>query len=135
MWNESIDRERKERLEHLAQCPHGHDIRHFDGWLYEIEQLYKENERIGMALLSASEECERWREEYQKCFATANAATKEPELTVTLKPGVDVFGIEFVQMFEKHLDHAFLRVGFSRTATSKNENSVQLNYKQIAVLM
>ena len=59
----------------------------------------------------------------------------EPELKVTLKPGVDVFGIEFVQMLEKHLDHAFLRVGFSRTTTSKNTDSVKLDYKQIAVLM
>lgn len=34
--------EREKRLENLAQCPEGHDTRHFYSWLDEIDELKKE---------------------------------------------------------------------------------------------
>ena len=38
--------QREQRLERLAQCPEGHDTRHFYGWLDEIDKLQAEIERL-----------------------------------------------------------------------------------------
>jgi hypothetical protein len=41
---------REERLDRLAQCPMGHDTRHFYKWLDEIDELTKQNAKLLEAL-------------------------------------------------------------------------------------
>ena len=66
--------QREQRLERLAQCPEGHDTRHFYGWLDEIDKLQAEANRNMKELCEArgerdklkekvaylQEECDEW---------------------------------------------------------------------------
>lgn len=45
--------EARERLERLAQCKEGHDVRHYDGWLSRLEEAYKEITRLDKQLAVA----------------------------------------------------------------------------------
>jgi len=41
---------REARLDRLAQCPTGHDTRHYYKWLDEIDELTKQNAKLLEAL-------------------------------------------------------------------------------------
>ena len=41
---------REARLDRLAQCPMGHDTRHYYKWLDEIDELTKQNAKLLEAL-------------------------------------------------------------------------------------
>ena len=44
---------REARLDRLAQCPTGHDTRHYYKWLDEIDELTKQNAKLLEALKKA----------------------------------------------------------------------------------
>lgn len=59
---------------------------------------------------------------------------KKPDITITINSGLDTHDIEFIQMFEKHMENSLLRVGYTQYASSKSGDKIELNYRQIAVL-
>lgn len=50
---------REARLDRLAQCPTGHDTRHYYKWLDEIDELTKQNAKLLEALKLAVSEFDR----------------------------------------------------------------------------
>jgi hypothetical protein len=50
------------------------------------------------------------------------------DLTVTLHFGLDESTIEFIQALEDELDEALMRLGFSRTTSTKSGSLVTFNY-------
>lgn len=69
--------EARERLERLAQCKEGHDVRHYDGWLSRLEEAYKEITRLEAELAEWRNSRDGWILSVETAEAMAVTANAE----------------------------------------------------------
>lgn len=69
-------------------------------------------------------------EDIQRKAATTVGAGRD--IVVTVRPGLDAYGIEFIQEIEKRIDKALTPIGFTRSKSGKWGHKVEFVYCQFA---
>lgn len=65
-------------------------------------------------------------------YCQGRTCGQQKDIVVTINHSLDEYSIEFIQQIEKALDDALVKVGFTRS-TSTKENKVEFVYWQFAM--